>query len=306
MLPGPVSLLDRQLLYITGKGGVGKTTVAAAAALAAAEQGRRVVVCEIAGQARIPGMLGVEPGRPGDEVRVRDGLWATTIDPRRALEEWLARVLGSKQLTQLLARSNFFSAFVAAAPGAAELVTITKAWDLAQSERWDRRARGYDLVVVDGPASGHGLGMLRTPGTFRDIARVGPIASQAERVREWLGDSRRTGYLAVALAAELPVSETIELGQRLRRTLGRRLEAIVANALLPRRFGDGDLAELPTDGLVSDMVRGAAARAEVQREQLDRLRASCAAPVTPLPYVFAPALEEPELRGFAGVLGASL
>jgi anion-transporting ArsA/GET3 family ATPase len=306
MLPGPVSLLDRQLLYITGKGGVGKTTVAAAAGLAAAEQGRRVVVCEVSGQARIPAMLGVEAGRPGDEVRVRDGLWATTIDPRRALEEWLARVLGSKQLTQLLARSNFFSAFVAAAPGAAELVTITKAWDLAQDERWDRRARGYDLVVVDGPASGHGLGMLRTPGTFRDIARVGPIASQAERVREWLGDSRQTAYLAVALAAELPVTETIELGQKLRRTLGRRLEAIVANAILPDRFGDGELAELPADGLVANMVRGAAARADAQGEQLDRLRGQCEARVTGLPFVFAPALDEAALAAFAGVLGDAL
>src|SRR3712207_246788 len=201
MLPARVSLFDRQLLFVTGKGGVGKTTVAAALALAATAGRRgRVIVCEVAGQSRIPVLLGAKPGAPGEEVQVDERLWATTIDPRQALEEWLSRVLGSRQLTHLLARSNFFSAFVSAAPGAAELVAMTKAWELGQSERWDRKRRGYDLVILDAPASGHGVGMLRTPGTFADIARVGPLATQGERVREFLGDAKRSAYVAVGVA----------------------------------------------------------------------------------------------------------
>ena len=294
MLPASVSLYDRQLLFVTGKGGVGKTTVAAALALAAsARPRRRVIVCEVAGQARIPVLLGAEPGRPGEEVQIGDRLWATTIEPRQALEEWLARILGSRQLTQLLARSNFFSAFVGAAPGAAELVAMTKAWELGQDQRWDRKRRGYDLVILDGPASGHAIGMLRTPGTFADIARVGPIASQSERVREFLGDSRRSAYVAVALPAELPVSETLDLGGRLRRAIGRRLETIVVNGVLPDRFTDAELDAVEAsgdDGLLVDALRGAERRAESQAEHLERLDAEADAPVIRLPFAFTPRL----------------
>ena len=302
MLPARVSIYDRQLLFVTGKGGVGKTTVTAALGLAAQARDRgRVIVCEVAGQARIPALLGEEPGKPGEEVQLGDRLWATTIDPRQALEEWLARILGSKQLTQLLARSNFFNAFVGAAPGAAELVAMTKSWELSQEQRWTRSRRGYDLVIVDGPASGHAVGMLRTPGTFADIARVGPIASQSERVREFLGDSKRSAYVAVALPAELPVSETLDLGRRLRRAIGRRLEAIVVNGVLPDRFADGELdrVEASGDGLLIDAVRGADRRADVQARHLARLDAEADAPVTRLPFAFTPRLDGDDVAALA-------
>jgi anion-transporting ArsA/GET3 family ATPase len=242
MLPASVSLLSREMVFVTGKGGVGKTTVAAALGLVAARTGRRTIVCEVGGQARIPALLGARPGKPGEEVPIDDDLFATTIAPKVALEEWLAHTLRSRQLTALLARSNFFSAFVGAAPGAAELVAATKAWELAQEERWVRKRHGYDLVVLDGPASGHAVGMLRAPGTFADIARVGPIASQAGRVRDWLGDARRTAYLAVALPEELPVAETLDLSRRLDAGIGRRLDAVVVNGVLPDRFDDRELA----------------------------------------------------------------
>ncbi len=309
-----VSLLDRQLLVVTGKGGVGKTTVAAAAGLAAAARGRRVVVAELAGQARVPALLGEPAGRPGEEVPVADGLWATTLDPLRALEEWLGRVLGSRALTQLLGRSNFFAAFVGAAPGAAELVTITKAWELAQAERWTRGRDGYDLVVLDAPASGHVVGLLRTPGTFRDIARVGPIAAQAGRVRAFLADPARSGVLAVALAAEMPVSETLELAGRLDAALGRRLEAVVVNAMLPDRFTAAEDAAVaaaaaagPADAvLAAHGVHGARARAREQGEQVARLREHSDALVAELPFVVADRLTGAHVHALAGRLGPAL
>lgn len=303
MLPASVSLYDRQLLFVTGKGGVGKSTVAAALGLAAQAQGRRrVIVCEVGGQARIPALLGAEAGEPGVEVQVAERLWATTIDPRQALEEWLSRILGSRQLTQLLARSNFFSAFVGAAPGAAELVAMTKSWELSQEQRWDRKRRGYDLVIVDGPASGHAVGMLRTPGTFADIARVGPIASQSERVREFLGDSRRSAYVAVALPAELPVSETLDLGRRLRKAIGRRLEAIVVNGVLPDRFPAEELDRVEgaaDDDLLVEALRGAQARARTQGEHLARLDAEADADVVRLPFAFTPRLAREHVDALA-------
>ena len=297
-----MSLFDREMLFVTGKGGVGKTTVAAALGLAAERTGRRTIVCELAGQSRIPELLGAQGGEPGHEVHVGGDLWATTILPRDALEEWLARILGSRQLTHLLARSNFFATFVAAAPGAAELVATTKAWELAQDERWNKKLEGYDLVIVDGPASGHAVGMLRTPGTFADIARVGPIATQSRKVREWLGDGRRTGYVAVALPAELPVSETLELGGRFDRALGRDLDTVIANGVLPDRFSAAELEAVTSTGAhpdVTDALLGAERRATLQGEHLERLKADAGVPVRELPFLFTRRLERHHVEELA-------
>ena len=147
------------------------------------------------------------------EVGLAENLYAITVDPQQALEEWLGRQLGGGALKRLLTRSRAFQYFVAAAPGAKELITIAKVWELAQGERWDKPNRTYDLVIVDAPASGHGLAMLQTPQTFGEIARVGPIQRQADKVATCSPTPRRTGYVAVALPEEMPVNETLELGE---------------------------------------------------------------------------------------------
>jgi anion-transporting ArsA/GET3 family ATPase len=304
MLTEMAGLLDHQLLFVTGKGGVGKTTVAAAAALRAAGEGRRVIVAETGAQ-RLPAMFGAPAPRRGEEAELAPGLWTVAIDSARALEEWFAAQLHSRALVQVLTRSNMFRGFVEAAPGARELVTITKVWELAQHRRWDRARAGYDLVIADAPASGHGLGMLGTPKTFADIARVGPLHTQAARVREWLEDSRRTAYLAVALAAEMPVTETLELEDRLRHTIGRNLTGIVVNGMLPRRFSAQDLAQVGAtlDGHpAAAAARTGAARARAQQSQLARLRRGARAPVRTLPFVFRDALGLDDVRGLAARL----
>src|ERR1700742_4618363 len=186
-------LRDRRLLYVTGTGGVGKPTVPASLGRAAAAAGRRTIVCEVAEQDRVSRALGREGVVAETEVELAENLWAITIDPQRALEEWMARQIGGFGL-RVLARSSAFGYFVAAAPGAKELITIAKVWELAQSNRWDSHNRTYDLVVVDAPASGHGLAMLTTPRTFGEIARVGPIRRQAFKIRDLLADPERTGY----------------------------------------------------------------------------------------------------------------
>ncbi|HEV2811965.1 MAG TPA: ArsA-related P-loop ATPase [Solirubrobacteraceae bacterium] len=308
-----MSLLDRQMLFVTGKGGVGKTTVAAALALAAAESGKKTIVAEVGGAARAARLLGGSPGAPGEERQVGERLWTHTIEPYKVMEEWIAKILGSRALTGVLTRSNFFRAFADAAPGGMELGTVVKAWELAQRPRWDKRARAYDLVIVDGPASGHAIGMLRTPGTFADIARVGPIATQSQRVREWLEDYRETAYVAVALPGELPVTETLEMGKRLRRSLGRRLETIVVNGVLPDRFTADDIEHVRKAAgrrkrakTVLTEVRQADGRAENQHEQLTRLESEADCPIHELPFLFSPALEPADVAGLAEVLAPAL
>ena len=305
MLPAHVPILDRQMLFVTGKGGVGKTTVATALGLAGARSGRRTIICELGGQTRVPQLLGVEPGAPGVELQVTENLATMSIDSWQVMEEWVSRILGSKALTGLLVRSNFFSAFAEAAPGGLELGEIVKTWELVEGHRWHKR-RGYDLVVVDGPASGHAIGVLRTPGTFADIARVGPIASQSRKVRSWLSDPKRTGYVSVALPGELPVSETLDLGARLEASIGRQVEAVFLNGMLPDRFSEAELTEIEAAASPQSeapaFARAAAARAELQAEQAARLEAGSAAPVHRLPFVFTPHLERDDLEALASVL----
>jgi anion-transporting ArsA/GET3 family ATPase len=313
-------LLSRELIFVTGKGGVGKTTVAAGLGMALAAAGRRTIVCEVGAQRRLPALFGLAQGDPlaadfqhdeGTELALDDHLWATSIDPNRALREWLATQLPSKGLVELLTRSNLFQYFTAAAPGARELVTVTKVWELAQAKRWEKKAQPYDVVVVDLPASGHGVGLLRTARTFADVARVGPIASQAGRVRDTVEDRSRSAFVAVALPGELPVTETLELEERVVRDLRRPVDAIVVNALLPRRWASADLEALEAAGTaVPAQARRAArsetARTKAQQTQLGRLRREATAPVVTLPFVPVATLGREQVASLGAELAGKL
>lgn len=300
-------MLERKLVVVTGKGGVGKTTIAAALGLAAAERGLRTIVVELGDQRRLPTLLAdnarsTDGDRPkasdvGAEIALGENLWGVTIDPDRALLEWL-QALGGRVPGRVLAGSGTFQYFAAAAPGAKELVSMVKVWELTRgSERWRRRAGRYDLVVLDAPATGHALGLLHSPRTFGAIARVGPIFGQAERVRELLEDQRQTGYLAVTHATEMAIGETLHLREGLASQLGVELDATIVNATLPQRFNGPELeriAHLRKDGATARSARLAARtvheRGRVQHNQIARLRRHGVRALT-VPFVFAPMLD---------------
>jgi anion-transporting ArsA/GET3 family ATPase len=271
---------------VTGKGGVGKTTVAAALGLAAAGQGLRTIVAEVARRDDVSRALG---GAGMHEEELAPGLHHLSIDPEDAMEQYLVDQLPSRALADLLASSRTFSYLAAATPGMRELLTVGKVWELAQEDRRTPGAKPYDLVVLDAPATGHGVAILSAPRTFAQVARVGRIARQGRTIDAMLSDPARTGVVAVARLEEMPVNETLALQEALHAEMGLQIDLVVANGVLPSRFSSADTRALAA---VADgpMVRAAAhahARSQAQRAQLRRLRRGARAPVATLPFVFA-------------------
>ncbi len=262
------SLLDKRLVLVTGKGGAGKTTVAAALGLIAARRGKRVVLCEVAEQSRLPDLL---------ERLQPEELHHVSVEPERAKEEWLRYQLKSRTLAAVLGGSGVFQYLTAAAPGLTELVTMGKVWDLAQIEP---RTGGpaYDLAIVDAPATGHGLAMLRAPSTYANIARVGPVGRHAERIDSFMRDPAQTGVLTVALPEEMPVNETVEFERALRRDLDMALDAIVVNALHPSRLKTQDVRRLDDTGGGSKVARAAIDTALAEHRRARAEHATGAAP----------------------------
>jgi anion-transporting ArsA/GET3 family ATPase len=299
-------LLDKRLVIVTGKGGVGKSTVALALGMAAARRGKRTIVCEVSAQERLSRVF--HRASVGfSEVEMADNLWAISIDPDESMREYVLLQLKVRAMRDLLFRSRIFTYLAAATPGLRELVTIGKIWELAQDDRKVKRGRSYDLVIVDAPATGHGVGFLQTPRTFANVARVGPIASQAETLDRFLTNQRRTGVAIVALPEEMPVNETATLERDLTSEVGMAVDRIFCNGLYQERFSADDEERISAafdraENGVRPALRAALSerrRAVAQREQLARLEELTEAPVATLPFVFEPELGPEHVRGLA-------
>jgi len=273
--------------------------VALALGLAAARRGLRTIVCEVAHQERFSRLMGRE-GVGYEETEVRKNLSAISLDQQHTLEEWVGYQLPSRTLASLLSGNRIFQHLTAAAPGIKELVTIGKIWELAQLERKTKSARPYDFVVVDSPATGHGLGMLKAPRTFAEIARVGPIRHQADRIHDFIV-SDRTGVLAVALPEEMPINETLEYQEELSRFRGDP-DAMVVNGMYPERFSDEELSALP-EGPAVRAARVEHRRFLAQRSEVERLEDGVGSvPLASLPFLFVPEVRLEEVEGLSHLL----
>ena len=299
-------LLSKRLVIVTGKGGVGKSTVALALGAAAAAAGKRTIVCEVSAQETLSRAF--HHGKVGfHEAEMAPNLWAISIDPDESMREYVLLQLKVKPMRDLLFRSKIFNYLAAATPGLRELVTIGKIWELALPERKVKGAKPYDLVIVDAPATGHGVGFLQTPRTFANVARVGPIAGQAETLDKFITDERKTGVAIVALPEEMPVNETAKLEHDLREDVGVAVDRIFMNGLYPERFTADDESTIEdsfdeSEGSVRSALRAALSerrRAVAQREQLARLEEITEAPITTMPFLFEPDLDYEHLQELA-------
>ena len=295
-------LLDRRLLVVTGKGGVGKTTVAAALGLVAARTGKRTIVAEVAQRGDVASAFDREGAKPFEEVELAPGLFHISIDPQDALEEYLRDQLPSGAVAELLIRSKVFAMVAAATPGMRELLTVGKLWELAQLDRRTPGAGAYDLVVVDAPATGHGVAVLSAPRTFAAAAGSGPVARQGTIIDAMLSDPQQIAVIAVAKAEELAVTETGALRTALRGAHGpaaraRRREHARRGPLQPARGDAARAARRPSRGRArvarpppcAAPARAAGAAAQAHRPGAGAAR--CCSPAAPTLELLADALE---------------
>ncbi|HXQ19458.1 MAG TPA: ArsA family ATPase [Acidimicrobiales bacterium] len=293
---GP-ALLDLRLVFVTGKGGVGKTTVAGALALLAAQRAKRVLVCEVDPTGALSALFEVAP--TGFTPReVAPGLFAMSMDTEASLREYLKLSLRVPLVGRIGPLAKAFDFVATAAPGVREILTTGKFC-------FEVREGHYDLVVVDAPATGHVVSLLAAPQAINDLVKVGLIRSQTDWILDILSDPQRTGVVAVTTPEEMPVAETLELTGRLASETSVTLSAVIVNRVLPELFGRREEAvfdrlcepELTAQlsaaagGDARPILEGARLAVSLRRAKavyLDALRSGLdpAVPLLLLPYLF--------------------
>lgn len=310
-------LLDRRLILVTGKGGTGKTTVVASLALAAAQRGKRVLIIETSLDEHIPRLLAPNAGAVGYAGKtLLPGIDAMRIDPYEALAEYLGMKTGMHAPLHFVIRNPSFHQFMDATPGWRELITLGKIWQLERALDTKKRPL-YDLLLVDAPATGHGLIFLEVPHVVASAVRAGALHRNAEFVEALLKDAQRTVLLPVALAEELPARETIELVARVRQKVGVPLACVVVNAVMPAPFPTGleqldqllgrlpqatSIAGLPPLSVMTRCAQHLRARFELNRRYVDMIRDETGLPIVALPQIPHGIVSLSDLRVLAAAL----
>lgn len=300
------TVFDRRFLFVTGKGGVGKSLISAALAVRAAERGERTLWVEMSESPRGGHFFpGFEPRY--DLAPVRAQLWGMNLRVQPAIEEYLSVAFKIPFVTRLIARNTLFQVLTGALPGLDSLIPLGKIWYELGRRRGNKPY--WDRIVLDAPATGHALAMLRFPEAALDIVSSGNVADRAREIDAILGDRSLTGLIAVTTLDELPVDETRELLARVHEETSYRFEAIVCNEILPdigreeqERYRDwlGGMADPDLDALeaADEPSRARLAWLEDRRrrqfDRLDRLSAS-QVPMFRAPWI--PLTDEADLLG---------
>ncbi len=299
------ALAGRRVLFVVGKGGVGKSTVATALAVALAEAGKHVLLAQMEPSRRLAEFLGIS-GTGDGIVEALPNLCVLTVDGESALSEYLGLVLPVRRVQRMVVESKLYHHFVAAAPGLKELMTVGKIW--YEEQLVSKGRPKWDVIVVDAPATGHVLQYLRMPSAAAEAFGPGLVRREAHKVMELLTDPARTAVCPVTTAEEMPVNETTEMYQQLRERLRMPLGVLFVNRVhaaplapdaVPNAPKTGAEASAGVDTLIADVLRCAreeAGWAAINRRYLDRLREAVPMPTVVLPFLFAEEFGLDEVR----------
>jgi anion-transporting ArsA/GET3 family ATPase len=282
-------LSSRRFLVVMGKGGVGKTTLAAAIALTAAEQGKKVWLVESAHSESLAAQFGLAP--VGHEpTKIRQGLFISNLDARGCFRSYASRVLGSRTLTNLLFQNKLVELFVDALPGfdsALLLYEMLAASDPKLQKPKDR----FDLVIFDAPATGHGVNILSTPATLREMVRSGPVFNLCDSILKNLTDPKVAAFVPVTLAEEMPISETCEMLETLNARMSLSWSPIIVNMVTSCGYSEAQLNEArkgwAEDEALLKILQRELAHANLNSEALARLRARSGRDIIALPRISA-------------------
>lgn len=312
-------LLERRLVILSGKGGVGKSVVGTALALAAQGRGKRILFIEVDAALPASRYLGAAPA-PGQVVEVRPGLSMVNLVPTQVMDEYVREVVRVEMLARRVLGSPVYHRFFAAAPGLPELMVMGKVMMLEDEKAGLPRKPRYDLIVVDAPATGHGLAFLRVPLVASNAVPVGPVGNNARRILSLLRDREKTALVIVALPEEMAVVEALEFHRMTRDDLGLEASAFVLNGCHERRFTGAQEAEIlrraagEEDGRLAPGVTLqaalAAGRRHIRRRKLTqfyrkRLEQAVEVPVATLPLLFTDRIDESALETLAARLEAA-
>jgi anion-transporting ArsA/GET3 family ATPase len=297
-------------LFVTGKGGVGKTTVVAALASRFARAGKRVLVAETSPKEHLSTLFG-RSALPTQITELMPRLFGVLLDADVALHEYGTMVLKSERLVSALFDNKLVRGFFQGAPGLKEWAALGKAWYHSTELLADGSPR-FDVVILDAPATGHGLDMLRVPKTIVELAPPGVLRTDAERAWTQFRDPLQSGVVVVTLPEEMPVNESLELCAAVKDELTLPVAAVIVNQVVPQIFSEaelGSLAELPEPAApdaASSALAAAIRRAAREKVQLDGLRrlATLGSPLLLLPFLPQGAASASSLSRLVDALGA--